>query len=273
MAQVPDESYLIWDAGVVPEESFAPEPTLERLYPESAVGGFSRVDGQIEFYTRINALVDDKSRVLDFGAGRGLWAVEPMPAMSRRLRRLKGRVAEVVGTDVDDAVLTNDTLDSAHVVPVGDPLPFPDASFDMVIADYVLEHVGESEAQDVADEIMRVLKPGGWLAARTPNKWGTTGIGARIIPNALHVRLLKRLQPGRKAEDVFPVRYEMNTRRDLRRLFAKHRVYAYGHTSEPAYFGRSVLAWRVAAFLARLTPPGLAPTLMIFVEKRGSTGS
>lgn len=255
------------------EESFAPDPTLERLYPESAVGGFSRVDGQIEFYTRINALVDEHSRVLDFGAGRGLWAVEPMPEMSRLLRRLKGRVAEVVGTDVDEAVLTNETLDSAQVVPIGEPLPFPDASFDLVIADYVLEHVGKSEAQDVADEVMRILKPGGWLAARTPNKWGTTGLGASIIPNRLHVTLLKRLQPNRKAEDVFPVRYEMNTRRDVRRLFGKHRAYVYGHTSEPAYFGKSVIAWRAAAFLARLTPPGLAPTLMIFVQKSESSGT
>lgn len=252
------------------EESFVPNPTLERLYPEAAVGGFSRVDGQIEFYTRINALVDEKSHVLDFGAGRGLWAVEPMPEMSRRLRRLKGRVARVVGTDVDAAVATNDTLDESHVVPIGAPLPFADETFDLVIADYVLEHVDAGDAQDVADEIMRVLKPGGWLAARTPNKWGTTGIGARIVPNRLHVRMLKRLQPDRKPEDVFPVRYQMNTRKHLRRLFARHTPYVYGHTSEPAYFGKSVLAWRVAATLARLTPPGLAPTLMVFVQKSGA---
>lgn len=251
------------------DEPFVPDPTLERLYPEAAAGGFSRMDGQIEFYTRVNALVDQSSRVLDFGAGRGLWAVEPMPEMSRRLRRLKGRVAEVVGTDVDAAVATNETLDESHVVPIGAPLPFDDASFDVVIADYVLEHVDAGDAQDVVDEVMRVLKPGGWFAARTPNKWGTTGLGARMIPNKLHVTLLKRLQPDRKAEDVFPVRYEMNTRKDLRRLLGKHSVYVYGHTSEPAYFGKSVIAWRLAATLARLTPPGLAPTLMIFVQKSG----
>jgi len=252
---------------------FTPDPTLQRLYPEAAVGGYSRTDGQIEFYTRINALVDEKSRVLDFGAGRGQWAVDPMPAMSVHLRRLRGRVAEVVGTDVDEAVLDNPALDTAKVVPLGDPLPFEDASFDLVVADHVLEHVGANEARDVADDVMRVLKPGGWFAARTPNKWGMIGIGARAVPNRLHVRTLSKLQPDRKAEDVFPTRYQMNTRRALRRLFAAHGVYVYGHTSEPTYFGRSPLAWRLAAALGRLTPPAFAPTLMIFVQKADGTST
>lgn len=250
-------------------ESFSPDPVLRRLYPEAAVGGFSRLDGQVEFYTRINALVGELSRVLDFGAGRGHWAVDPMPEMSRRLRMLRGRVAEVVGTDVDPAVLTNPALDAAQVVELGDRLPFEAGSFDLVIADHVLEHVNADDAQDVADDVMRVLKPGGWFAARTPNKWGMIGVGARAVPNSLHVRTLRRLQPDRKAEDVFPTRYSMNTRRDLGRLFADHDLHVYGHTSEPTYFGRSPVAWRLAAGLGRLTPPRWAPTLMIFVQKSG----
>lgn len=248
-------------------DDFVPNTTLQRLYPEAAVGGFSRKDGQIEFYTRVNALVDESSRVLDFGAGRGHWAVDPMPNMSKRLRWMRGRVAEVVGTDVDPVVMTNPSLDAAHVVELGAPLPLDSESFDLVVADYVLEHVNAEDAPALAADVMRVLKPGGWFAARTPNKWGMIGLGARAIPNSLHVRMLNRLQPGRKAEDVFPTRYAMNTRRDLQRLFAPHAVHVYGHTSEPQYFGRSAVAWRVAATLDHLTPPRLAPTLMIFVQK------
>ncbi len=246
---------------------FQPHPTLSRLYPEAAVGGYTQLDGQVEFYTRINALVDRTSTVLDFGAGRGHWAVDPTPEISRRLRMLRGRVAKVVGTDVDEAVLSNPALDEAHVVELGAPLPFADETFDLVVADHVLEHVNAEDAQDVADDIVRVLRPGGWLAARTPNKWGMIGIGARAVPNRLHVAVLSRLQPGRKAEDVFPVRYEMNTRKDLQRLFAPHSVHVYGHTSEPTYFGHSPTAWRLAAGLGRLTPNRFAPTLMIFVQK------
>ena len=248
-------------------DDFKPDPTLLRVFPEAAVGGYSRVNGDIEFYSRINALVDEKSRVLDFGAGRAWWMFEPIPEMTKRLRMLRGRVKEVVGTDVDPAVLTNPSLDKGIVVEIGKPLPFEDASFDVVFADFVLEHVNEEDAQDVADDIMRVLKPGGWFAARTPNKWGMVGLGARAIPNGLHVRMLKRLQPDRVAEDVFPVRYQMNTRRKLRTLFGRHSTYVYGNTSEPAYFGRSVVAWRLVSFLNRLTPPSLSPALLIFVQK------
>ena len=135
----------------------------------------------------------------------------------------------------------------------GDPIPYDDGSFDLVLADYVLEHVAAEDAPSVAQEVLRVLKPGGWLAARTPNKWGMIGIGARAVPNDLHTNFLERLQPGRKAEDVFPVRYSMNTKRDLARLFpAPHEVVVYGHASEPVYFGQSSkAAWRGAISCCR----------------------
>jgi len=250
------------------ESTFRPGETLTRLYPEVRAGGYTRHDGFIEFYTRVNALLSPDSRVLDFGAGRGLWAIEPFPELHRRLRSFHERVAEVHGVDVDPVVLDNPTLASAQVIEPGALLPFEDASFDLVLADHVLEHVSDADAPTVAAEMLRILVPGGWIAARTPNKWGIIGIGARAVPNDLHTRVLSRLQPHRKAEDVFPVRYSMNTRRSLSALFpAPHELVVYGHASEPTYFGSNAPAWRVAQLVDRLTPPALAPTLMVFVRK------
>ncbi|HJQ07303.1 MAG TPA: class I SAM-dependent methyltransferase [Nocardioides sp.] len=246
---------------------FRPGRLLTRLYPEVEAGGFTRYDGFVEFYSRVNALLGDKSTVLDFGAGRGLWAFEPMSDYHKHLRAFHERVDRVEGVDVDDVVLTNPTLAAAHVIEPGATLPYDDETFDVVLADYVLEHVSAEDAPTVAGEVMRVLKPGGWFAARTPNKWGMIGLGARTVPNELHTTFLKRLQPERKEQDVFPVRYSMNTRRDLRRLFAPHHVVVYGHASEPTYFGSSAVAWRAAQVADRLTPPVLAPTLMVFVRK------
>lgn len=247
---------------------FRPGPTLARLYPEASVGGYTRRDGFVDFYTRVNALLGPDSEVLDFGAGRGQWAQDPMPATHTFLRSFHERVRRVVGIDVDAAVISNPTLEDARVVPAGSPIPYADATFDLVLADYVLEHVTEADAPQVADEVMRVLKPGGWFCARTPNKWGLIGVGARTVPNDLHTRVLTRLQPGRKAEDVFPVEYHMNTPRDLRRLFpAPQELVVYGHNSEPTYMGNSVPAWRAAQLLDRITPPRLASTLMVFVRK------
>jgi SAM-dependent methyltransferase len=250
------------------DDGFRPGPTLSRLYPEVRAGGFTRQDGFVEFYTRVNALLGPDSEVLDFGAGRGLWATEPLPELHKRLRAFHERVARVRGVDVDPVVLDNPALASAEVIEPGARLPFEDESFDVVVADHVLENVDEADAATVAGELMRVLKPGGWLAARTPNKWGMIGVGARAVPNGQHTRMLRRLQPDRKAEDVFPVRYSMNTRRQLARYFPPpHELVVYGHASEPTYFGSSAPAWRVVQLANRLTPPALAQTLMVFVRK------
>lgn len=255
----------------MPNGGFDPGQTLRRLYPEAEAGGYTRIDGFVEFYTRVNALLTPESEVLDFGAGRGSWT-DPgsLPGVSRWLRAFDERVARVVGVDVDDAVLTNPRLDEAHVIRRGEPLIFDDSSFDLVLADYVIEHIRAEDSAAVAREILRVLKPGGWFAARTPNKWGVIGIGARSVPNRLHARVLRHLQPYRQDRDVFPVAYAMNTRRRLQELFPKpHLLTVYGHASEPRYAGESPVVWRLARAVDRLTPQRLAPTLMVFVRKQG----
>ena len=210
------------------------------LYPETAVGGFSRVDGTIEFYTRVNALLHPDMTVLDFGAGRGLFLDDP-PTYRRGLQNLRGKVARVVGIDVDPAVRENESLDEAHTVGIGEPLPLPDASVDLVVSDHVFEHVDDPDG--VVAELDRVLKPGGWICARTPNRHGYIASGARLVPNRVHAKALERLQPQRQERDVFPTRYLLNTPAQLRRHFPAHRfeVVTYTHNSEPAYFGRSVV--------------------------------
>ena len=250
------------------DQDFQPAEATLRFYPEAAVGGFPRTDGEIEFYLRVGSLVGPESRVLDLGAGRGQWAIEPAPAIRRDVRHLKGTVREVVGCDVDPAVLDNPTLDRAVVTEPGDPLPFDDDSFDLVVADYVLEHVAREDVDGFVAEVVRVLRPGGWFAARTPNKWGLIGLGARAVPNRWHTRVLHRLQPDRKDVDVFPTRYSMNTRRALRKWFAGHDVYIYGHGAVPTYFEQSKVAWHAASIFGRLTPRRLDSTLNIFVRVR-----
>lgn len=237
------------------------------FYPEIEAGGFSRVDGTVEFYGRINALLSPEMVVLDFGAGRGGHVGDVSP-YRRDLRVLKGKVARVVGADVDPVVTTNPTVDERIVLGHGTPLPFDDESFDLVVADATFEHV-EAPAL-VAAELHRVLRPNGWICARTPSRWGYIGLGANLTPNRVHATLLKRLQPHRQSRDVFPTRYRMNTRKTLDELFppSQFENFTYARTTEPAYFGNSRLLWQLMFLVNRMTPARMGAMLFVFLRKR-----
>ena len=76
---------------------------------------------------------------------------------------------DVVGMDVDrEALAEAATLGiETHWGDVEEAFPFPDASFDVVVAGELLEHV--REPGDVVGEARRVLRPGGRLVASVPN--------------------------------------------------------------------------------------------------------
>lgn len=78
-----------------------------RVYPEVAAGGFTGVDGTVEFYTRVNALLRPDMVVVDYGAGRGRFMEDESAPLRRDLCNLQNKVAKVVGLDLDDVVLSN----------------------------------------------------------------------------------------------------------------------------------------------------------------------
>lgn len=238
-----------------------------RIYPESAIDGFTRRDGAVEFYTRVNALLGPESVVLDLGAGRGEWLDAHQSVTRRKLRNMRGRVGEVIGIDVEDTVHGNASLDRAIVIDPSDTLPLESSSVDLVISDFTFEHI--ADPAHTVSELTRVLRPGGWICARTPHKFGFIGLGARAVPNNAHTRWLSRLQPARREEDVFPVVYAMNTPSALRDLFPApyFRTIVYGQFGEPNYAGGSRLLWSAFEGLRRIQPRSLGPMLHIFVQK------
>lgn len=233
---------------------------------EAAAGGFTRNDGSVAFYSRVQALLPSSGTVLDFGAGRGA-AVETAGPYRTRLRDLRASTRRVIGVDVDPIVTENPTLDSAIVFD-GQALPLPDDSVDVIVADMVFEHIEDPDA--VAKEMDRVVRAGGWICARTPNRRGYVARAAQLVPNAHHVRVLRRLQPDRKAMDVFPTQYRMNTQQALRSLFPEPSFLhcSYGHFSDPAYFGGLGPVAKMVRFANRVTPERYAAMLMVFIQKR-----
>ncbi len=110
------------------------------------------------------------ARVLDLGCGAGRHAFELM-------RRGATVVALDRGRDELEAVrATSGAMHEAGELPspdVGGPvrgdalaLPFPDDSFDRIVAAEVLEHISADEA--ALAELVRVLRPGGRIAVTVP---------------------------------------------------------------------------------------------------------
>lgn len=120
---------------------------------------------------------------------------------------------EVVGADIDSAVLDNRELDRAVVI-VDGVLPFPEGHFDLVLSDYVLEHVDDPVA--FLREAHRVLKPGGRFVFRTPNLFHYVALISRMTPHWFY-RLVAN--PARsllgEAHAPWPTYYRLNTRRAI----------------------------------------------------------
>nr|WP_110783931.1 methyltransferase domain-containing protein [Mycolicibacterium mucogenicum] len=240
---------------------------LHRFYPESNVSGFSHVDGMVSFYTQITSALRSSDIVLDFGAGRGEPLQDDDVDFRRNLSNLQGKCAHLDGCDIDEAILENPFLDAATVIEPGAPLPYPDARFDLIVARWVFEHVDDPQA--TAHELLRVLKPGGLIAAITPNKFGHIALAARSVPNGLHTRMLASVQPGRKPQDVFPTRYQLNTRSTLRKAFGhSSEVFITYGSSEPAYHFGSPIVYRSVRWLDKHLPAAFQPMLFIYIKKR-----
>jgi SAM-dependent methyltransferase len=117
--------------------------------------------------------VGDGSRLLDMGCGGGRHAFEAWRrgAVSVALDYSEGELKEVrsiLGAMVEAGELPHGECGGAVN---GDALvlPFPDDTFDCIIASEVLEHLWADEA--AIRELVRVLRPGGRMAVTVPTRW------------------------------------------------------------------------------------------------------
>lgn len=162
-------------------------------------------DGTTEFWGVCMEALPPGGKLLEIGPG-------PKGPTSHFLA---GR-GELHGVDIDPAVLSNPYLRSAAVIEE-DRYPFPDASFDGCVSDFVLEHL--SDPLRHFREVQRVLKPGGSYVLRTPNRWHYVSLAARVTPHWIHEALANRLRrlPS-DAHEPYPTFHRANSRRALGQL-------------------------------------------------------
>lgn len=130
----------------------------------------------------------DGLSVLDLGCAGGFMA----EALARR-------GARVTGIDpAGQAIAAARTHAAAEGLPIrydegsGEALPYPSGAFDAVVCVDVLEHV--TDLDRVLDEVVRVLKPGGWFLFDTINTgflaWLVVVVGAErvlgMLPRGTH---------------------------------------------------------------------------------------
>lgn len=240
----------------------------QQFYPEIGAGGFSRIDGTVAFYHRVNALLKKGAVLLDYGAGRGAGHVDDECEYRRSLRDFRLRGARVIGVDVDEAVTRNPGLDEAYVCQPKDRLPIGDESIDIIVSDVTFEHI--LDPAHTASELDRVLKPGGWLCARTPNRYGYIALASRLVPEAIKMRVLHIAQPSRQEEDVFPAVYLMNSFGVILKHFpsCNFEHFSYSWDPEPAYHASDKLVYKSMQIMHYFTPPAFRSILMIFIRKR-----
>jgi SAM-dependent methyltransferase len=143
-------------------------------------------------------------RVLDAGCGpaRGCSSEAPLKDMF------------IVGVDIDPEVHKNPFCNETAVCDLSKKIPFDDASFDLVHCRWAFEHL--EDPLTTFREFSRILKPGGFLLALTPNLCHYATIAAKVTPHWFH-RWWRRVD----AEEAFPTYYRANTPRKLRKICKK----------------------------------------------------
>jgi SAM-dependent methyltransferase len=112
---------------------------------------------------------------------------------------------ELVGVDADREALEEAKKlgIETHWADLDGPLPFPDESFDVVVAGELLEHLRDPAR--LVGEAQRVLRPGGTFVAS--------------VPNAYRAKNRLRFLLGRKPEDD-PTHLQMFSSANVRALLA-----------------------------------------------------
>ncbi|MFC6076968.1 class I SAM-dependent methyltransferase [Microbispora bryophytorum] len=112
-------------------------------------------------FTRLAALsgAGKGHQIVDVGCGTGY--------LTRMLAPLVGREGRVTGLDPSPAMIGHARRRSpdncSYQVGEGQAMPFPDASFDIVVSSLAVHHIPVAARDTAVREMFRVLRPGGRL--------------------------------------------------------------------------------------------------------------
>ena len=184
--------------------------------------GYGHQGGTVKFYRLVCGRMAENALVLDVGAGPGNWRWEEhlcAPSFTK------------IGIDIDPRVRENPSLDF-RVLGTAERIPFSDDSFDLVLADYVMEHL--EDPVQACREIQRVLRRGGFFFFRTNNLLHYTGIPNLVISDSFRKKIAGRIG----TPDPYKAYYRFNTGRSIRKALEQagfQKQYLIFDEEEPSY--------------------------------------
>lgn len=113
-------------------------------------------DASKRYADQIAQVIDHNSQLLDVGCGRTSLALDVLRQAKRR-----------IGIDLSLSDLVHNSSMQAVALADAVQLPFADASFDVLVSQWVVEHFVDPQAAFA--ELGRVLRPGGRLVLLTTN--------------------------------------------------------------------------------------------------------
>jgi SAM-dependent methyltransferase len=184
------------------EEASWQERYLDRFYLSRP----NWINGTTEFHQMICKRLASHGEILELGPG-------PNNQTSDYLAK---SFASLDGLDLDEEAKGNSALRKIYIS-AGEVWPIPDASYDAVVANYVLEHL-QNPAATFA-EVTRVLRQGGFFFFRTPNLFYYVSLVSRFSPLWFHRLVANRLRNLPAGyHDPYPTFYRANSCRKVRAL-------------------------------------------------------
>jgi ubiquinone/menaquinone biosynthesis C-methylase UbiE len=202
------------------------------------------VDGTALFIDTVKNYCNPNFVVLDLGAGSG----QGKP----KFYSIKGLVKVNIGVDINKDLYKNEIVDK-KILGSAYNLPFREEAFDLIYADYVLEHI--RQAEEFVEDVRRVLKKGGFFIFRTPNLYYYVPLIAKVMPKLCKSVLINFLKKHKFINETFPAFYKMNTVRKLKKLFLKNgfsveRVQLI--EKEPSYLMFNILPFLIGVLYERM---------------------
>ncbi|CAG8494578.1 7869_t:CDS:2 [Scutellospora calospora] len=182
---------------------------------------------QGNFFSPIENLLNQAgTKVLDVGTGSGAWLLEMATKYSK---------SEFIGIDIsqmqpDENIPPNAKFIQANVL---ERLPFNDNTFDFIFQRILFAGIPRNKWSSTIDELVRVLKPGGYLElAENDFQYNMMGLATRKIVDGLLILFHER---GIDPTVCYKLQNYLEENKQLHNVHCEEKKYVDGQYSTKVY--------------------------------------